>query len=199
MAKAKRKTQSKPKPVGHVRPNFEIGVQEVDNPDFSRDHAEDRLGNVRRIKAMVNLRESAISTLAARGLIDGHHVRAAGKFRGLWEAMGGAGAQAMDYTREPVDGGGIADPIKPRQIEAGKEMARARARLGVYGFKLVGYICGEGYAIHDLTQTRRQRDTMTDNLRTYLDELSAMWGYGRDNRSASDTSLVRLDPRARMS
>lgn len=163
--------------TGNIR--AELMPVEVDNPLYSREHDGDRT-NPRRTGAFVNIRESAITLLAAKGVLNASQTAAAVKFRQLWERMGGAGAGAMDYSRVVVDGGKSPDPISASQMEAGRELKDAEKAMkekhGVYAYKLVGYICGQGYSIHDLCETRRQRDTMTDNLRMYLDVLADIWG-----------------------
>lgn len=148
----------------------------VDNPDFSRDHAENKLGNYRKTTASVNIRESAIATLTAARALDAAQVAAADRFRGLWETMGGAGAGAIDYTREHVDGGPAREPITERQAMAGKEVNRCRQLLGRYGFELVTMVAGRGMSLHELYQTRRERDTAADMLRVHLTHLAEMWG-----------------------
>lgn len=162
--------------IGHLKAS--VVMQEVPNPLHSRDHATDRT-NPLKIMAAVNMRESAITMLAAKGAINEAQERAAERFRLLWERMGGAGAGAIDYSRERVDGGQIAQSISASQMQAGRDLNAAMTALrlqhGEYACRLVGYICGEGYSIHDLTETRRQRDTMTDNLRGYLDVLAELW------------------------
>lgn len=173
MGKAKRR-----KKIGNMK--TEVTTREVPNPLFMADHDEGS-GNVRMIHAAINVRESAVETLYARGLLDDGQKRAADRFRAIWEAMGGAGAGAMDYTREPVDGGGAREAITDRLVRAGQEMHMAERALeaahGRYAVKLVGYVAGDGHSIRDLTQTRRQRDTMTDMLRLYLDVLAELWGF----------------------
>lgn len=171
--KAKRK---KAAPVMPARRNLELQTAIVDNPQFSRSHAEGRHGNVAKITAIVNVRESAIATLAARGVINSSQVAAADRFRSLWEQMGGAGAGAFDYSREPVDGGGAREPISERQVMAGKELARCRALLGLRGYTLVSRVCGEGQSLWDIGSKRRDRDTAADMLRGMLDDLAGMWG-----------------------
>ena len=180
MAKPARKRKDEaPAPViGNIRV---VAVQvEVDNPFHSRDHDGDKT-NHRRIGAFINTRESAITMLATKGAINAPQAAAAVRFRQLWERMGGAGAGAMDYSRVVVDGGKTPDPISASQMEAGRELKRAALALskahGEYAYKLVTYICGEGRSIHELTDTRRQRDTMADNLRMYLDVLAGLWDF----------------------
>lgn len=183
MAKAaKRKTEFQSQ---HV----EIGTMKHENPGWTRAHDGEKWAP-RYIHPTVNLRESAIVALRARNAIDECQYEAAELFRRLFEAMGGKGARAIDYSREFVEGGRFPDPIGDHQIDAGKRLADAYEALtkahGIYAWKIIGYICGEGRSVHELTDTRRQRDTMTDNLRTYLDCLAAHWGLaskGVDTRA----------------
>lgn len=166
----------------------------VENPNWSRAHDGEKT-NPRFITVPFNHKESAVSTLAAKGAIDPAQLAAAVRFRSLWEAVGGAGAKAMDYTREPVDGGGAVDPISMKQLTAGSELKRASDALlkahGLYAYRLVSYIAGEGRSIHEMTETRRQRDTMTDMLRLYLDVLAELWGYGSSQSFRSRNDLTR--------
>lgn len=152
----------------------------VQNPLWSRDHHGER-SNPRFVQVAINPRESGIVTLAARGLLDQAQEAAADRFRALWETLGGAGAKAIDYSREAVDGGAAADPISLRQVAAGRSMAKAMQALkdqhGDYGCRIVVHIAGQGHSVHDLAETRRQRDTLTDNLRSCLDLLARHWGY----------------------
>lgn len=184
---AKRKKEKRMEQIEHAgNMRVDPSLSEVDNPLYSRDHDGDRT-NPRRIVAVVNMRESAIVLLQAKGVLDDAQFKAAEHFRRQWERLGGSGAGAMDYSRTVVDGGKSKDPISAVQMEAGRVLKQAEAQLvrahGVYAYKLVGYICGEGYSIHDMTETRRQRDTMTDMLRMYLDVLADMWGFSTKTKA----------------
>jgi len=158
-----------------------LTVTLVENPAWRPDLDGER-AFPRKVPALVNVRESAIATLAARKdrhgrpLIDAAQVAAADRVRRLWEALGGAGARAIDYTREPVDGGHIADPIKVGQLMAGKQLEQAHRRLGSLNYRLVCRVCGEGMALRDLYASKRQRLVAADNLRSSLDLLCLMWG-----------------------
>lgn len=191
MGKARTKAK-KVEPMRHQGP--EIVAVKKENPLWSRDHDGSRT-NVRYVDMPVNIRESAITALAARGAIDEGQAAAADRFRQAWEALGGAGAKAIDYSREPVDGGAAIEPITVRQMSAGQDLKHAQKALktvhGEYACRLVGYVCGEGRSIHELTETRRQRDTMTDNLRTYLDLLAKLWGYDNGGTLRARNDLTR--------
>lgn len=173
MAKRKKPT----KPVSKL----ELVDKFIENPDWEPAR-EGEKGFPRKIKATVNVRESAISTLAARkdsngnALIDEAQVLAADRFRRFWEASGGAGAKAMDYTRDKVDGGQIADPIDIAQMNAARKLGEAEHTLGERNYQLVRRVCGEGAAMSELYSGKRDRLTATDNLRSSLDDLARIWG-----------------------
>jgi hypothetical protein len=178
--------KKKKKPVSLSK--ISVGVATVENPDWRPDRDGEK-AFPRLVSVPINSKESAIAVLAARKdkdgnrLINDSQMQAADAFRRHWERLGGKGASAMDYSRVVVDGGPIADPINPGQIEAGKQLHKAfkalTAEHGLYSYRLVGYVVGDGCSIHDLAQTRRQRDTLTDNLRTYLDCLAECWGFSK--------------------
>ena len=146
----------------------------IENPYFSRAHLAGAT-NPRDVVAMMNVRESAITTMASRGVLDAAQVAAATRFRALWEAIGGKGAGAIDYGKEHVDGGKARDPITERQVNAGKELAKCRELLGVRLYGLVSAVCGEGYALTEIFAGKRERLTAADMLRMGLDDLAELW------------------------
>ena len=166
-------------------PHLELVTDMVQNPDWRVAHDGEK-AFPRQVAAVRNVRESGVSLLASKGALNAAQVAAADRFRKLFEAMGASGARAIDFTREAVDGGRIPDPISNRSIEAGQTLAEAHKVIkkthGVYAWSLLGYICGEGRSVHDLTRTRRQRDTMTDLLRMYLDVLAVHWDFQTKRR-----------------
>lgn len=168
-----RRRQKKKNPVTFGK--LELQETFVDNPDWRPD-LEGEKGFPRKVRASVNVRESAVGTLAARKLIDEAQAEAAVRFRRHWEATGGAGAQAMDYSRDKVDGGQIADPIDIAQLRAARHLAEAERTLGERNYHLVRSVCGEGRAMTELYDTKRERLTATDNLRASLDDLCRIWG-----------------------
>lgn len=180
MTKSPRKSPDHMDPTAEGKRGKLTRVVEMDNPFFQREHRESST-NPKAIPVEINIAESAIETLFARAKIDRAQKAAADRFRSIWEKMGGKGAGAIDYSAVRVDGGKNPEPISVKQLEAGRELEFIRTKLvlahGVYAYRLVTYICGQGHNIHDLTETRRQRDTMTDNLRMYLDLMAEEWGF----------------------
>lgn len=151
-----------------------IRLQDVANPSYMPAH-EGEKWNPQRVTVAVNIRESAVESLAARGQLDHCQKRAADEFRRYWEMMGGAGAQAIDYTKEPVDGGGHRETLTERLLGAGKELNHCRELLGWRNYALVVKVCGEGKPFSALASGRRERDTLADNLRASLDDLADRW------------------------
>jgi len=149
----------------------------VDNPTYTALRVTDGT-NPTHINAVVNIRESLITSLASRDRIDAAQVAAANRFRMLWEAMGGKGAGAIDYGRTFVDGGKRADPISEGQVDAAHELRRAHRCLGDQRYKLVSRICGEGYSMAELgpNASKRAKRAITDDLRASLDRLAELWG-----------------------
>ena len=146
---------------------------EVDNPFYSRDHEESQT-NPKRISAVVTLRESTVATLASQGLIDSAQAQAANRFKRLWEID-----QTVKYASpatERVSGGGSAS-FAEIQANARADLARAKVLLGVHGYRLVSMICGQGFAVRDMLETRRARDTAIDMLKIHLDQLAELWGF----------------------
>ena len=156
-------------------PAIQTMTTTVENPLWSRQH-EGASANPRFIEARINIKESAVGTLAARKLIDVAQAEAATRFRRYWEATGGAGVGAMDYARDKVDGGQIADPIDIAQMKAAKKLAEAELTLGERNYDLVRKVCGEGHAMTELFAEKRDRLTAADNLRASLDDLCRIWG-----------------------
>lgn len=184
MAERKKKDVRKKKSEGW-QPKEKVQTVYVDNPYYSKDHAGEGSNPV-KIKATINVKESAIITLATRKHIDESQLAAANKFRSLWEAMGGAGAGSFDYSREHVDGGGAPEPLTERQIRAGQELKRCRDTLGVRAYDIMVKVAGEGHAVQELAKTHRERTTLTDYLKDGLDEMAKNWGFqNRGNKRKS--------------
>ncbi|MCM2293051.1 hypothetical protein NAC44_12030 [Allorhizobium sp. BGMRC 0089] len=161
--------------IGLGNQHTEIKLTEIDNPHYSRAHAG-ASGNPKTTTAALNLRESPIAMMAAKGHLTIHQVEAAIKFRRLWEALGGAGAGSFDYSREPVDGGGVREPITDRQIDAGSKLDEARKHIGSRCYDIVEKVAGEGIPVSQLGASHREKTTLADYLRNALDDLSDLWG-----------------------
>lgn len=119
---------------------------------------------------VANLRESSVVVLASRGILDADQVAAAWRFERAWKVVSAFRPVAVEIGTMKIRGSHT-----ERQLLAAMELRLCRRLLGVYGFKLVAAVCGNGYAIPDLFPKRRDRDTATDMLRVHLTELSELW------------------------
>jgi len=161
----------------------EVTTYEIDNPDW--DASRDGLpGFPRRISAALNMRESPAMWMYVHGQIDHAHMQAASEFRRLHEMAGGAGIQAIDTTKEPVDGRSHYEPITDAMMLAARKLRQAHAVLGPERYRLVEAVCGDCVWIKDLADTRRGRSAMADLLRDCLDVLAEDWGYRTRRRVA---------------
>lgn len=180
--KPKRKPSKPVSPIGHRK--AEIASAEVDNPHFSADHPVGQT-NPLKVRAHVNVRESAIGLLAHRGIINKSQVMAAAEFRRLWEAMGGRGVKALDYSIDQVDGGGIAEPISIRQMDAAKRLRDLRAHIGVRPYDIVSKVVGEGIEITAIGSNKRECLLVSSYLKDGLADAAQFWGYETMQRKAS--------------
>lgn len=160
-----------------------LTVIEVDNPLYSRAHDGDRT-NPRRITVAYNSRESYVGFLHAKEAITDAEKMAGDRIRKAFEAMGGSGARAMDYSRVFVDGGNIPEPIGAAQLEAGRVLKFAAMALGPQGYELTLALAGMCKWPEEMAQTRRKREYIGQRFRECLETLAVHWGYQRSKTAA---------------
>ena len=156
--------------------NIEIVSMEVPNPDWTPDR-DQVPGFPKSVRANVNCRESPIVWMLAHNQVSPTQAKAASRFRELYEATGTGDLKAMDYMKEPVDGGGFPDIITDRKMAAAKELSEVHKLLGLEGFRLLANICGDCIWIKDLERTKRRQVVAGQMLRVCLDALAVHWGY----------------------
>lgn len=123
---------------------------------------------------VVGFRQSSVVTLAAHGVLDADQVAAAFRFRNAFEIVIEAKRQSIGFN-EWQSPGPVSPDVAAQRSDASKDLAKARGLLGSHGYALVGRVCGEGFHIHDLYATRRERDTHSDLLRIHLTSLAKLW------------------------
>lgn len=162
----------------------QIELVERDVEDPWRDPAQGRNGKAGTVTVMVNLRESSIAHMHARGQIDDAQKQAADRFRGLYERASLGGLQTLDIGRERVDNGaGQLGPSDGR-LDAARELSVLARDLGKIGYPVCVGICAEHMSIRELAwrmlgrkPVKRELDYYGRLLRDHLDLLCAMWGY----------------------
>lgn len=182
----KRKKSTSPKPK--IMPSGHVAIQ-IDNPLYNAAHSGEAW-NPKIITAAFNIHESSISRMAHKKLLTADQVAAASRFRMLWEQLGGSGAGSMDYTKEPVDGGGAREPISDRQIDAGRQLKKCRELLGIIDYDIMSKIAGQGLDIRDIAKSQRDQKTVADRLKGGLDVLAEHFGYKTALRSVKRTTTA---------
>ena len=156
----------------------EIREIETDNPFFSPSHAESKT-NRRKAIAFLNLEGNIAAKWFYRNppLIDQAQLIAASDFQRWWEASGGRGAGAIDYSKPFVDGGLNPDPISLHRMIAAERLKEVHKVLGNHGFAIVQSLCAECQNAKDLWPSKRERDKATSLCRSMLDTLAIHLGY----------------------
>ena len=135
MGKKRKKQQ-----IGHLK--VQVEYRWAEDPGYQPQH-DGAKGNQRFVHAAFNVKESPAALWLHKGYIANDQYMAATKFREYYEAAEGGGAQAFDYARPKVDGGGASDPISVRRANAVKELVNIRRSLGQEGYEIVELVCGQ--------------------------------------------------------
>lgn len=159
-----------------------VTIVDIENPHFSRSYAASA-SNPAKTQAQFDMRESYAGYLWARGHIDDAEKKAADRIRHAYERMGGAGAKAIDYGKEQVDGGKIAQTITDDHLMAASWLRAAHDVLGPEGYNLVVSFCGEGKWPGDFSRSN-DFSGPGKTFRKCLAALAEVWGWkSRPTRS----------------
>jgi hypothetical protein len=160
---------------------FEIGSQHIVGPGELI--GGERVGSGERYAAVINIRESAIGHMAARGRIDATQLQAAERFRRLWERAAIGPSRSLDPERFGT--GGHEDPISEALLIAHQELAAAMRGVGKIGCRLLVQVIVEGRRIEDVARAwgqaggivsgRRAEGYVTGRVVEALDDLVRVW------------------------
>src|SRR5580693_6087843 len=191
MARAKRsKRQYKTAKVHDRRStdlprNAEVAAIEVDDP-LGLEPGE-------KIVTLRSLRNDPLGRLHSHHQIDEAQYQGGRAFQDDWEKAE-RGPQAVDPTREYVDGGRAREPITERQRKAVLRLNRAERELGADGAVLVHEVLVQGLTMEQIGQRRglrgqRWMDYFAKRFRECLDRLALIYGFASRApipKSASD-------------
>jgi len=190
VARARRNKPYKPTNLNDRRSrelpfNAEVAEVEVDNP-LALDPGE-------KIVAMRSVRSDPLGRLHAHRQIDEAQYRGGRAFQNDWERAE-RGPQAVDTTREYVDGAGAREPVTESQRQAVLRLNRVERELGVDGAALVHDVLVLGLTMDQIVQrravrTQRWNDYFARRFRECLDRLALVYGF------ATEISAQRLAPR----
>jgi hypothetical protein len=157
--------------------NAEVASVEVDNP-LGLEPGE-------KIVAIRSIRNDPLARLHTHRQIDEAQYRGGRAFQDDWEKAE-RGPQAVDPTREYVDGGQAREPITERQRRAVLRLNRVERELGADGVVLVHEVLVLGLTMEQIRQRRglrgqRWMDYFSKRLRECLDRLAQIYGFATRN------------------
>ena len=178
MARAKRNKPHRPTKVhdrrSHDLPrNAEVAAVEVDDP-LALEPGE-------KIVTLRSIRNDPLARLHTHRQIDEAQYQGGRAFQDDWEKAE-RGPQAVDPTREYVDGVRAREPITERQRKAVLRLNRAERELGADGAALVHEVLVLGMTMEQVVQRRglqgqRWSDYLARRFRECLDRLALIYGF----------------------
>jgi hypothetical protein len=161
--------------------NAEVAAIEVDDP-LGLDPGE-------KIVTLRSIRNDPLARLHSHRQIDEAQYQGGRAFQDDWERAE-RGPQAVDPTREYVDGGRMREPITERQRKAVLRLNRAERELGADGSVLVHEVLILGLTMEQISQRRgvtgqRWIDYLSKRFRECLDRLALIYGFATERRSAA--------------
>jgi len=154
----------------------ELVQVEVDNP-LALDPDE-------KIEAMRSIRNDPLGRLHAHHQIDEAQYRGGRAYQNDWERAE-RGPQAMDPTREYVDGTRSREPVTESQRQAVLRLNRVEHELGTDGTALVHDVLVLGLTMDQIglrraVRTQRWNDYFARRFRECLDRLALVYGFATD-------------------
>jgi hypothetical protein len=183
MARARRKKPYNPAKIHDRRSrdlprNAEVAAIEVDDP-LGLDPGD-------KIVTLRSIRNDPLARLHTHRQIDEAQYQGGRAFQDDWEKAE-RGPQAVDPTREYVDGGHRREPITERQRKAVLRLNRAEHELGADGSALVHEVLVLGMTMEQIGERRgvhgqRWIDYFARRFKECLDRLALMYGFATERR-----------------
>ena len=153
--------------------NAEVAAVEVDDP-LALEPGE-------KIVTLRSIRNDPLGKLHSHHQLDEAQYQGGRAFQDDWEKAE-RGPQAVDPTREYVDGGRMREPITERQRKAVLRLNRAERELGADGSVLVHEVLILGMTMEQVGQRRGLRgqrwiDYFSRRFRECLDRLALIYGF----------------------
>ncbi|MDE2099591.1 MAG: hypothetical protein KGL39_20230 [Patescibacteria group bacterium] len=134
-----------------------------------------------KIQVLRSVRDDVLAGMYAREQIDDAQLAAGRKWQQYRELAEIGSIQAIDPTKEAVDGGKIREPLTDTQIFAFKQLDAAREELGKDGSLLVFDILALRWSIQKAANNRGMWKDIEINyvgrrFRECLESLAKLWG-----------------------
>ena len=199
MARARRKRSLRVAKVhdrrsGDLPLNAEVAPVEVDDP-LALEPGE-------KIVALRSIRNDPLGRLHSHRQIDDAQYRAGRAFQNDWERAE-RGPQAVDPSREYVDGVQTREPVTEGQRKAVMRLNRIERELGADGSAIVHDVLVKGMTMEQLGQRRglrsaRWNDYFSRRFRECLDRLALAYGFATEKRPGDRATIRReVHPEAR--
>ena len=146
-----------------------------------------------KIVVFRSLRDDPIGAMHARNQVDQAQYAAARHWQRCYEAVEISGAQAIDTTKEAVDGGRMAEPLSDHYSRAWDDLRKADKELGPDLCAIVRDVLGANMILlhvaakRDLT-TEWQILSIGRKFRRGLDILAVVFGYTSPPQGVDKTS-----------
>ena len=183
MARAKRNKPHNPAKAHDRRSrdlprNAEVAAIEVDDP-LALEPGE-------KIVTLRSIRNDPLARLHTHRQIDEAQYQGGRGFQHDWEKAE-RGPQAVDPSREYVDGGQKREPITEGQRKAVLRLNRTERELGADGYALVHEVLILGMTMEQIGQRRGLRgqrwiDYFARRFRECLDRLALIYGFATERR-----------------
>jgi hypothetical protein len=156
--------------------NAEVATIEVDDP-LAVEAGE-------KIVALRSIRNDPLARLHSRGQISEAQYRGGRAFQDDWERAE-RGPQAVDPSREYVDGTQAREPITEGQRKAVLRLNRVERELGADGSALVHDVLVDGMTMEQVGQrrglhTQRWKDYFSRRFQECLDRLALIYGFATE-------------------
>ena len=165
--------------------NADVAEIEVDNP-LAIDPGE-------KIVALRSIRNDPLGRLHSHHQIDEAQYHGGRAFQNDWERAE-RGPQAVDPTREYVDGVRTREPVTESQRQAVLRLNRIERELGTDGAALVHDVLVLGLSMEQIGQRRsvrsqRWNDYFSRRFRECLDRLALVYGFATENAAQRQERL----------
>jgi hypothetical protein len=158
--------------------NAEVAEVEVDNP-LGLEPGE-------KIVALRSIRNDPLGRLHSHHQVDEVQYQGGRAFQNDWEKAE-RGPQAVDPSREYVDGARTREPVTEAQRKAVLRLNRIERELGADGAALVHEVLVQGMTMEQVGQrrglrTQRWNDYFSRRFRECLDRLALIYGFATEKK-----------------
>jgi hypothetical protein len=159
--------------------NAEVAAVEIDDP-LALEPGE-------KIIALRSIRNDPLGKLHSHHQIDEAQYQGGRAFQHDWERAE-RGPQAMDFTREYVDGAQRREPITEGQRQAVLRLNRIERELGADGSAIVHDVLVNGMTMEQIGKRRglesqRWKDYFSRRFQECLDRLALIYGFATERGS----------------